>query len=566
MTVTKYIILLSLLLVVCSCHKVNDYANQVVNQPSLATGELGVFAYGITNWQYPSTVVVGDTIEFIGKLFMDQGKTTIRIGDTTAQLLWYANLSGSGASAIQLVKTVVTAGMGIGADRPVTVTANGASILGPPITIKQFNLLEQTDTTLWVDPYGANWFPDNLSYFQTNSFPMVMSTNTALNGTVCFANPLGVYTLTASGVQPQVLHGASLKEKGTTYTIDQVAGSAISADGNTLYVSASVLENNPDTAGKLVFRLFSMSLGAPSTASTINRTEVPIIGTTNEKVTAFEGAAAGLKLVAMSIQTDTKGNVYFTNIYPPQQTGLNTITGTFGQGWYYAIQAGYGSSVGSPSGGLNNMCSLSSSGQVKSILTDSYAGYPTPGYPVNVMIYTVDETGSDVYGYNIEPNGVINDLIQYSLTLHAPVSITPSQTTGFTFISYDTSAQTGQSFAPGTFYGPYFGSTYQNMLVLPNGVLVCVGYESLMGIILSEKVGYCYAGTEQGLQGTPAGQTQVTGKAKWVNFYNVIDGSPGGIATGGGFAGLDQAGSIYYYGGANDYVNGVAFYKLYSKK
>lgn len=562
----KLTILLLISLAFFSCNKVNEYATQVANQPSLATGEYGVFAYGITNWEYPSTVVVGDTIEFIGKLFMDQGKTTIRIGDTTARLLWYTDLSGSGESAIQLVKTVVTAGMGIGVNRPVTVTANGASIQGPPITIEQFNFLEQTDTTLWVSQYGSNWFPDNLSYFQTNQIPLVMSTNTALNGTVCFANPLGVYTLTAAGVQPQVVHGTVLQENGTTYSIDQVVGSAISADGNTLYVSASVLENNPDTVGELIFRLFSMSPGTPSTASTINRTEVPINGTTNEKVTAFEGAAAGLKLVAMSIQTDTKGNLYFTNIYPPQQTGVNAITGTYGQGWYYQIQQGYASTEGSPLSGLNNMCSLSSSGQVKSILTNSFGGLSTPGYPVNIMIYTVDETGSNVYTYNVESNGLTVDLVQYSLTLHALVSVTPSQTTGFTFISYDTSAQTGQYFAPGTFMGPYFGGIYENMLVLPNGVLVSVGYESLMGIILSEKVGYCYAGTEQGLQNFQSQQTQVTGKAKWVNFYNIIDGSASGIAVGGGFAGLDQAGSIYYYGGANDYVNGAVFYKLYSRK
>ena len=562
----KLTVILIISLSLFSCNKVSQYASQVAGQPSLATGGYGVFNYGITNWVYPSTVVVGDTIEFIGKLFLDQGKTTIRIGDTTARLLWYADLSGTGASAIQIVKTVVTVGMGVGANRPVTVTANGASIQGPPITINQFNLLEQTDTTLWVDQYGSNWFPDNLSYFQTNSIPMVMSTNTALNGTICFVNPLGVYTLTASGVQSQVVHGTVLQENGTTYSIDQVVGSGISADGNTLYVSASVLENNPDTVGKLIFRLFSMSLGAPSSASTINRTEVPINGTTNETVTTFEGAAATLKLVAMSIQTDTKGNLYFTNIYPPQRSGVNAITGSFGQGWYYLIQQGYASSEGAPAYGLNNMCSLSSSGQVKSILTDDYGGYSTPGYPVNVMIYNVDETGSNVYAYNIEPNNVTTDLIQYSLTLHAPVSVTPSQTNGFTFISYDTSAQTGQSFAPGAFTGPYFANIYENMQVLPNGVLVCVGDESLMGIILSEKVGYCYAGTEQGLQNFQSQQIQVTGKAKWVNFYNIIDGSPGGIGVGGGFAGLDQTGAVYYWGGANDYTNGVAFYKLYSKK
>lgn len=562
----KLTVVLLISLAFFSCNKVNEFSTQVAGQPSLATGEYGVFAYGITNWEYPSTVVVGDTIEFIGKLFMDQGKTTIRIGDTTARLLWYADISGSGASAIQLVKTVVTAGMGIGANRPVTVTTGGASIQGPPITIEQFNLVEQTDTTLWVSPYGSSWFPDNLSYFQTNNIPLVMCTNTALNGTVCFANPLGVYTLSASGVQPQVVHGTVLQESGTTYSIDQVVGSALSADGNTLYVSASVLENNPDTVGKLIFRLFSMSPGTPSTASTINRTEVPVNGTANETVTAFEGAAAGLKLVAMTIQTDTKGNLYFTNIYPPQQSGVNTITGTWGQGWYWQIQQGYVSTEGSPASGMNNMCSLSSSGQVKSILTDSYGGINTPGYPVNVMCYTVDETGSNVYTYNIEPNGVLTDMIQYSLTLHAPVSITPSQTTGFTFISYDTAAQTGQSFAPGTFTGPYFANIYENMQVLPNGVLVCVGYQSLMGIILSEKVGYCYAGTEQGLQGAQSQQIQVTGKAKWVNFFNIIDGSPAGIAIGGGFAGLDQTGAIYYWGGANDYTNGVAFYKLYSRK
>ena len=534
-----------------SCKKVDHYAAVVAGFPSLDP-------------TYPTIVLVGDTMTVTGRLFMGSGSNHIQVGDTAARVVYYASTSTTDTT-LQIAKFIITASMGIGSNIPVALVANGYTVEGPEITIKQFNLSAQTDTTLWVDQIGS-WLPANVSYLQSNSIPLFVGCNNSVTGTMCFNNPLGIYILDSLGVQPALLQGATLQEGSVTYSIDQVAGGAISADGTTFYFSAAVLENSPDTAANLIFRLAKMQLGNPASVTTINRTLVPKQGTTNEVMSAFQGPIGGLEVVAGALQTDINGNLYFINFYFPQQAGVPTVgPGSAATNYlstlYYALQNGQ---LQSGQVGLSNTCVVSSTGILKSIFSYSgYTGGTVPGYSVDWLYYTVDAAGANIYGVRNDPtysnfSGV--DLFDYDLSINYPLFTIKCVEEDYTFKSFDTSAITG--LPSGSFQLPPFSanSAINYILPLPNGTVVTPMGNSLVALIPTSKLAYLYAGTEAGLGNAPAAQVNLTGKAKWVNFSQTW-----GCGT-GGVSGLDRQGAVYYYGSTQDYTNGVVFYKMYSKK
>lgn len=532
-----------------SCKKVDQYAKVVSSFPSL-------------DGTYSTIYIVGDTMTVTGRMFLGEGSNHIQVGNAAA-VLYSLTATSTTDTTLQMARFIITTAMGVGSNISVALIANGYTVDGPKITIKQFNLSAQTDTTLWVDQIGS-WLPANVSYFQNNGIPLVLSSNTSLNGLTCFYNPLGLYTVsTTSGVQPALLQGAVLTEANVVYSIDQLAGGAISADGTTLYFSAAVLENSPDTATNLIFRLAKMKLGDPSTVTTLNRTLVPKMGTTNEVMKSVQGTLSSLEEVAVALQTDLNGNLYFINFYPPQQTGVaeGGPSGTLYQQLSMGLLQYYGTL------GLGNICQVTSGGALKSIFSSYwYTGSIVPGYTVDWTYYAVDEAGTNIYGSINDPAWVNSagfiDWIGYSLSYYYPLFTIKPQESDYSFESFDTSAQTkipsGYSFQTPELW-PNFDETSNNILPLPNGTVLMPMGSSVVALLPTTKFAYCYAGTEVGLTGAPPGsQSNLTGRAKWVDFSQTWGGY-------GGVSGIDQQGAVYYFSNVQDYAGGIHFYKLYSK-
>jgi hypothetical protein len=542
-----------------ACNKVDQHYTLVANQPWI----LG---------NYPTTYFVGDTMQLSGLLFIGKGGV-LQVGAVQPAFVSITNTAPSAGAPVtdsgQIVRFVITKEMGIGKNIPVTLTVRGDVVQSPAITISQFSgVLARTDTTLWVDQL-ASWTPANLADYVNQNLPLIIGSSVSSGGNVYFDNPLGVFSVTGGSAQPVLIVGSVLSDKSGSFTVNKVLGSCISFDGNTLAFSVAV-SDNADTVNNYVLRLCTMDMGSKA-ITTVNRTlEQRGIPNQNGSPGAYTGPVAQVNLVAAAIQADANGNWYFANIYAVPYVG-------------YDMGAWYSNAIDNPFAGgkneLDNICKLGTDGKVSSLFsfsalehsagfayTDNF--FKTPGFPIaNINGTLISQDGSTAYiSDKIYQNTFQGNIADYNLTAQVELS-SPSAIANFKFISYDTSAATGE---PGSFQSGYFDSYVQSggvpnqFLALSNGYVLSSLLNSLYAFNVLNQTYYCYAGTEQGVFGNPpAIQDATTGQAKYVNF------SLNGNAS--FFDGIDAQGTVYYFTAPGTYAapvysGPVTFYKVYSKK
>ncbi len=538
-----------------SCKKVDEHAVMVKSQPWFAdhyTQFNGTHMAPI-DWTYPKDVVVGDTIMLIGKLFPTVSGTSITIGGVpvtiqdTARLTMNATFY-SPQDPIDAIRFVVTKEMGVGPNRKVCVTANGVTAYGPPINIKLINSGNmRTDTTRWVDEI-ATWKPTDMAAYSSNNYSLLYSVSNDKNGNIYFQNSLGVQSLINGQFTSLYQVGANVKDdKGNSFTFQQFIGSAVAFDGDYLYISAETKENSTDATDNYIFRLCKLNL-ASKQLTTINRTLVKRVNATvAEKSFSFQGNVSSLKIVAMILNTDVNGTLYYTNAYAEDNL---TDNHSF---WHNGIASG---SVGDyPFECVNEISAMTPDGNCRGLMYSSlYSKVKGAGFTVITGQYIHDPMGNNLYSY-WTTNWIQYNIVQYNLA---------DDSKGFSFPPYLTSQFTMRSFEndpkykmtnSGGFWLDGFDTDLNRCMILTDGTLLTSGQRSLYSYDLFNKNYYCYAGVENGVNTANPEQNQTIGRAKWVDFTDTR------------FIGQDKSGAVYYFNYHGDaYTNGVKFYKLYPKK
>jgi hypothetical protein len=537
---------------VAGCKKVDDHSSMVLSQPWLSdyyTQTTGSRLAPI-DWKYPSTLVVGDTAMFIGNLFPYAAGTHIMIGNAEAKIVDTARFATTYTSytpqqKLDGVRFVITKEMGVGKNRPVTITANGISIHGAPISIQLIEAgASRTDTTLWVEQI-AQWTPANLNDYTDNSNFLVKHVTNDKAGNIYFSNQLSVQALRAGKVTPLISRGDALQDdKGSKFTIKQVLGSAVTFEGDAIYFSAEVLDNKADEENKYIFRLCKMNL-ASKTITTINRTLVANGVTTDENGAPFQGNISQLNVVAVNLYTDINEQLYYTNVYAPGSSSDHK--------WWYNNSSGISTGVPGvdPRDCLLLISRMDISGKVHGLMCFDYI-YPSIGFKVNSGNYLHDPAGKTIYGY-YTTNWIRYDMLAYNVAEDDKGDLTDTFGSSFNFLSYEKDPLYKKLSGSGYLTDP-FSLQINPVMQLPDGSLLVVSNSSLAHYDLAGKIQYCYAGTEMGLDMPVAEQKQKTGLAKWVDF------------TGATLIGQDKSGAVYYCSGVNDTQNGVTFYKMYPKK
>lgn len=559
--------LLSILLYfpMSSCKKADKYAEEVNQYPYIVTQQYGLTNYGLGSYNYQYSYLVGDTAVFLGKFFMDQPGFQIRVGNDIANIVFHIQLNAGPdslnqytgkAEKLDYVKFVITKSMGTGNAIPVTITSNGRSLQAPSLTIQQFRgNLGKTDTTLFVDQIGT-WMPSDFSIYSNNSIPLVAGISNSLSGVICFNNLTDVFLFKGGSAGRLMGAGDVFQDKGASYTINKVLGSVLALAGDSLTFSAEVTDNAPDAVGSYVFRLCRMDL-ATRTVRTINRSLLPLgVATANVPPGHAQGPAASLSLIAIDLKTDLHGATYFINYFAPPTTDWDETA-------YYNAGIGFMQPIFDPHP-FGNICRVDATDKVNSLVTQNSPYFPClytlPGYPsAQASDYLVSTDGStgfvcDKLNAAGNPSFAILDLVQ-DLPL-----VSTGNNSIYLFHSYDTAAVTRHSTGAREIDWDFLNYQYylSDFLFLPDNELLFSTFNSVASVNALSKTFYCYAGTEAGLSGGfPSNvQNKMTGPAKYVNFAS------GSLS----FIGVDEQGSIYYYTGANDYANGLTFYKLYSKK
>ena len=536
-----------------SCKKVDDHSVMVLSQPWLSDNYYQSSGSRLApiSWTYPSALLVGDTAILIGNLFPYRAGTQIMIGNVPAQIIDTAQFATNYTTytpqaKLDGVRFLITKEMGVGKNRPVTITANGITIHGNPISIQLVaGGTARTDTTLWVDQL-AQWNPDNVRDYAKNGHYLVRNIHNDKSGNIYFSNKFAVQLMSGGAVRNLIKVGDVLQDdKGSGFTIKQIIGSAVTFEGDALYFSAEVLDNNVDEQTKYIFRLCRMDL-ATKAITTLNHTLVANGYAADESGAPFQGNITQLKVVAVNLNTDIHNNLYYTNVYAPGSSSDSHEI------WY---RVNGGISSGAPGYDMPSciilICRMDVSGKVHGLMNMDFS-YPSTGFGVSSGYYLPDPSGKFIYGY-YTTNWLRYDMFQYDIEEDDKGTIYNTFGENFVFHSYESNPLYKKLAANGFLTDPY-SRQLSTVMQLTDGSMLVLSNSSLANYDLVNKSEYCYAGTEIGLDAVPAEQNKKTGLAKWVDFMPVT------------LIGQDKTGAVYYCTGINDYTNGVTFYKLYPKK
>lgn len=550
----------SFLLLFNACRKVDEHKKMVDSQPWLAD-QYPLSKYGVAEWHYPSAWVVGDTAMLIGKFFSNQPGSEIRVGGVPVKLVDHIevdpnnqyNTHGIPLETMDVVRFVITKEMGIGPDRKITISANGVTIEGTPLTIRDFAAsIGRTDTTLVVDKL-LHWMPENANVLTQKGYAFVRSIHCDRNGTIWFDNQLSVNEVISGQVNSILSAGDKVTDdKGTVLTIQQILGSAISFDGNTLFFSMEDKEPSTDTVDNYIFRLCKMDVPSKR-ITTINRTMVfKNMASVNEDPAPFQGSIDRLKIVAMFLNTDLQDNLIYTNYYAPRNSYMDR------SGWMSSISNG---KLNNETGGYNVafICRMDITGKVTPQIDGGYLdednvpSIPAQGVHMMTTFGWVDPRGRYLYGLaNVDDYRTL--IVKYDSQEEDIVASVKASAMAFNFHSYDTVPATHGEGLRSLSVLDWTGisRSFNVAMVISDGSVLAQMGASLYAYDLDQRTVYCYAGVENAWPSSPApGQDKLTGKAKWVDF------------TGIGLIGQDKSNAVYFCRGAKT-TDGVDFYKLYS--
>ncbi|NSL90520.1 hypothetical protein ECE50_027095 [Chitinophaga sp. Mgbs1] len=545
--ITAIILLMAVLTpLLHSCRKVDDNEQLVASQPWFADTYNLEGRYGIAEWSYPRMLVIGDTAMLIGKFFTEKPGSEILIGGVPVKITEHItldpgnkyNTGGLPLQQMDLIRFVVTKEMGTGARRDITAVANGVRQLGKQVSIQAFAATTNgTDSTLTVTEIGS-WEPADQQLFLTRGYSYIRSSHVDMSGNLLFDNILGLYMLRNKHVKTVMKAGDVLKDdKGADFTVTYVLGSALSFDGAFMYISLSTKENTPDANEYYTFRLLKMDV-ASGVITTINRT--PVIkgrAAVSNDGRPYTGQISQLKIVTTDLNLDINNNLFYANHYAPEDKANGH------EAWY--IFSTYGSF-----NSLQTVCRMGTGGEVRVLMKNWTSEYNSPGEPVAVSMYTLDPAGRYIYAFKT-PEGLNTYAIRFDVEEEDVLNTLANFSYTFTFRSFEKDPALKNT-SPVEWYGDYTSMEWNPRLVLSDGTLLNANTASLKAFDFDNMSVYCYAGSELGLAGGTEKQDQVTGKAKWVNFYDMS------------FNGTDKNNAVYFCRGME--VSGLAhnlrFYRM----
>lgn len=279
-----------LCIVLFACNKTDRFYEKLVATPELAMESSAM---------YKTSYKVGDTMMIYGRL---KGSLQVQIGDA-APLQAVSQpavvmLASNAKITYDCIKVLITKEMGIGGNRPVTITGGGITLYCPAIEIYENASLGLTDS-LKIVSYAA--LPANavVFYCRDGKGSIYMYDN-------------GKVLLLRNG-QTQTVLSVYADQQGSFSVVKMFSG-GVDRAGKSLYFSALTEDGQPDNATNLVFRLCRMDMQSKQ-LTTVNRTLIPKNARLLSEASylPWEGNVAQVKIIAArEIAPAEDGNVYMT--------------------------------------------------------------------------------------------------------------------------------------------------------------------------------------------------------------------------------------------------------------
>lgn len=286
----KHIIpVLITLLAMFACTETDKYYSVLKNQPELLKDYAPVYS-------------VNDTM-IIGGHFNTDG-LQIKIGDAVAAIISIDNslYNKEYNDSIKVVKLIVSNAMGVGVNRPVSITSSGITVEGPAIEIVEdagSGLLSGELTVQKIADYPANTTP---VYCRSG------------NGNMYFLNnkTYSISRMTSDGSLQQVFDRSQCRDNdGTAFTYTRF--NACGIDPKERYLYLSLYTEAPSRTYWHYYRLCRWDM-MNKKFTVLNKTPYYIYNSkhTSSDVQPFEGNITDVKIFASTgIYPDSLGNVYF---------------------------------------------------------------------------------------------------------------------------------------------------------------------------------------------------------------------------------------------------------------
>jgi hypothetical protein len=269
--------------VLFACNKTDHFYEQLEGTPELAT---------LSSAMYSTAYKVGDTMKIYG--------LQVKIGDAApmqAESRPGLVILGSNARVTyDCIKVVITKEMGIGSNRPVTITGGGITLYCPAIEIYENAGIALSDS-LKIISYAA--LPANavLFYCRDGRGSIYMYDN-------------GSVHLLRNG-QTQTVLAAYADQQGS-FSITRMFSGGVDRANKFLYFSALTEDGQSDNATHLIFRLCRVDLQSKE-ITTLNRTLVPKKAKliSEDTYLPWEGDISQVKIIgARNIAPAEDGNVF----------------------------------------------------------------------------------------------------------------------------------------------------------------------------------------------------------------------------------------------------------------
>lgn len=289
--------------VLFACNKTDRFYEQLIATPELAAENTAM---------YKNAYRVGDTMMIYGRL---KGQLQVQIGAAAplqVESLPAVVISASNSKVTyDCIKVLITKEMGIGSNRPVTITGGGIVLYCPAIEIHENAGIALTDS-LKIVSYAALPAGAVIFYCRDGRGSIYMYDN-------------GSVMLLRNG-QTQTVLSAFGDQQGSFSVIKMYCG-GVDRAGKFLYFSALTEDGQPDNADHLIFRLCRVDLQSKQ-VTTVNRTLIPKNGKSITAATyqPWEGNVAQVKIIAAcDIAPAEDGNVYMLLYCPIGLTSDTTV-------------------------------------------------------------------------------------------------------------------------------------------------------------------------------------------------------------------------------------------------
>lgn len=295
-TVISGLPVILVLMLVGGCKKADNYYAKLYAQPELLTVNI--------NPRY----TVGDTLKLMGRL-NPQNNLIIRINGVQADIKsisrdinLYVPPGKFKIDSIDIVKTVITASMGIGPGKSITINSAGITINGPAIDI-----VESGSTGILSDSLKA------ASYYTlpAGSKPLYCQNG---KGSIYLWNSDNTLTLIKkNGITQKIFDNRVLTDNFGAFTVTKFNSGGVNPQETLIYFSVLTTDASTDNAGYFIYRLCKYDVGA-NKVTVLNRTLYAKDASKHTLAAAqpFEGSIGQIKLFELSgIYPDSKGNLYF---------------------------------------------------------------------------------------------------------------------------------------------------------------------------------------------------------------------------------------------------------------